>query len=59
MHLHFADDPDMENLIIDSAVIRAHPCATGASKKTEARMSKRWDVVEGDFRLKSTSVLMD
>ena len=33
MHQHFADDPDMEHLIIDSAVIRAHPCAAGASKK--------------------------
>src|SRR5258708_28173944 len=27
---HFADDPDMENLIIDSSVVRAHPCAAGA-----------------------------
>ena len=33
MHQHFADDPDMENLIINSTVIRAHPCAAGASKK--------------------------
>ena len=27
---HFADDPDMEYLIIDSTVVRAHPCAAGA-----------------------------
>src|SRR4051794_2609834 len=27
---HFADDPDLENLIIDSSVVRAHPCAAGA-----------------------------
>ena len=33
MHHHFADDPDMENIILDSTVIRAHPCAAGASKK--------------------------
>ncbi|MCL4299023.1 MAG: hypothetical protein KJ077_25020 [Anaerolineae bacterium] len=33
MHQHFADDPDMEHLILDSTVIRAHPCAAGASKK--------------------------
>jgi len=37
MHQHFVDDPDMENLIIDSTVIRAHPCAAGASKKTVGR----------------------
>ena len=37
MHQHFIDDPDMENLIIDSTVIRAHPCAAGASKKTVGR----------------------
>jgi transposase len=33
MQQHFADDPDMECLIFDSTVIRAHPCAAGASKK--------------------------
>ena len=27
MHQHFVDDPDMEHLLIDSTVIRAHPCA--------------------------------
>lgn len=34
MHQHFIHDPDMEHLIIDSTVVRAHPCAAGASKKT-------------------------
>ena len=34
MHQHFVHDPDMEHLIIDSTVVRAHPCAAGASKKT-------------------------
>lgn len=33
MLAHFADDPDMENVIVDSTVVRAHPCAAGASKK--------------------------
>jgi transposase len=33
MHQHFVEDPDMENMIIDSTVVRAHPCAAGASKK--------------------------
>ena len=30
MHRHFADDPDMEYLIIDSTIVRAHACAAGA-----------------------------
>lgn len=33
MHQQFADDPDMENLILDSTTVRAHPCAAGALKK--------------------------
>ena len=30
MHQHFAGDPDMENILLDSTVVRAHPCAAGA-----------------------------
>jgi len=30
---HFADDPDMEHGMIDSTIVRAHPCAAGAEKK--------------------------
>ena len=33
MFAYFADDPDLENVMIDSTVVRAHPCAAGASKK--------------------------
>lgn len=39
-------DPDLEWLILDSTVIRAHPCAAGAPKKRTARAGKRskpWD----------------
>ncbi len=32
----FADDADMEHLLIDSTIIRAHPCAAGAPKKSMA-----------------------
>ena len=32
MLLHFADDRDMENGMIDSTIVRAHPCAAGAQK---------------------------
>ena len=28
-----AADPDMENGMIDSTIVRAHPCAAGAQKK--------------------------
>lgn len=30
MHAHFADDPDMESIMIDGTVVRAHACAAGA-----------------------------
>jgi len=30
LHEHFVDDPDMEWLLLDSTVVRAHPCAAGA-----------------------------
>ncbi len=30
---YFVDDPDMENGMIDSTIVRAHPCAAGAEKK--------------------------
>jgi transposase len=53
MHHHFADDPDMENIILDSTIIRAHPCAAGASKKTAAKQNRHWDAVEADSARKS------
>jgi transposase len=30
MHRHFAQEPDLENVLLDSTAIRAHPCAAGA-----------------------------
>lgn len=33
-----ADDPDMEHGIIDSTIVRAHPCAAGAQKKKGASL---------------------
>ena len=29
----FADEADMESVILDSTIVRAHPCAAGAQKK--------------------------
>jgi len=37
---HFANDPDMEKLMIDSSVIRAHACAAGAGHKRGVRRRK-------------------
>lgn len=34
-----AQDPDLEHLLLDSTVIRAHPCAAGAQKNTARRRS--------------------
>jgi transposase len=33
MLMVFADDADMESTMIDSTIVRAHPCAAGAQKK--------------------------
>jgi hypothetical protein len=54
MHQHFAHDPDMESLIIDSTVVRAHPCAAGATRKRGANNPRRWDAAEAGSAPKST-----
>lgn len=38
---HASRDPDLEWLIVDSTMLRAHPCAAGASKKTVGKPTKR------------------
>ena len=40
MHEHFMEEPDMESVLLDSTVIRAHMCATGGSKKTVRKPHK-------------------
>ena len=47
---HFADDPDMENGMIDSTIIRAHPCAAGAEKNM---VNRHLDAAEADSPPKS------
>jgi transposase len=41
-HLHqfFAAESDLEHLLIDSTIIRAHPCAAGAQKKVAVKRRK-------------------
>ena len=36
-----ADDPDMQSVLIDATVIRAHACASGAPKKTAGSRNRR------------------
>ena len=43
LHQHLVSDPDTEYLIIDSTVVRAHPCAAGAPPKKVARSLRPWD----------------
>ena len=54
MHQHFIHDPDMENLIIDSTMVRAHPCAAGASKKRVVKLHRPWDEAEAGSVPRST-----
>ena len=54
MHACFVDDPDMEHLIIDSTVVRAHACAAGAPKKTVDRLPKPSDAAEAASAPRST-----
>ena len=54
MHQHFVEDPDMENIMLDRTVVRAHPCASGASQNTEGKPPRRSDVVEEGSAPKST-----
>jgi transposase len=53
LHQHFADDPDLENGLLDSTVVRAHPCAAGASKKTADKQNKPWAAVGAGLAPKS------
>lgn len=51
-------DPDLDVLILDSTVIRAHPCAAGAKKKRTgpgARRSKRSAAVGAGSAPRSTA----
>ena len=59
MLAHFAEEPDMENVRVDSTVIRAHPCAAGALKKTVDKPRKAWGVRGVASAPKSMSVSRD
>ncbi len=42
MLYYFAHDPDMEYVMVDSTILRAHACAAGVSKKTGRARSARF-----------------
>ena len=51
-------DSDLEWLVLDSTVVRAHPCAAGAEKNpmaTAAKTSRRWAAAATASAPKSTS----
>ena len=52
LHQHFVKDPDMEWLIIDTTVIRAHPCAAGALKTSGGQASQALGRSRGGFSTK-------
>ena len=52
MHQYFIDDPDMEHLILDSTIVRAHPCAAGASKKNGGQAEQALGRSKGGFSTK-------
>lgn len=54
MLAYFVDDPDMEHLMLDSTIVRAHPSAAGASKKTVDKRRKLWDAAGVGSAPKST-----
>ena len=41
MYERFIEDPDMENLLIDSTTVRAHPCAAGAPAVKGGKSGRR------------------
>ena len=49
MFEYFAHDPDMESVMIDSSVIRAHASAAGAAQKKGGKKPKRSAIAEEDL----------
>lgn len=52
MFEHFANDPDIEKLMLDSRVVRAHACAAGASQKKRGQEAQALGRSRGGFSSK-------
>jgi transposase len=49
---YFAADPDMESLMVDSTIVRAHPCAAGAPRARGGQTSQALGRSRGGFSTK-------
>ncbi len=52
LHQYFGTDADLEYLLIDSTIIRAHPCAAGALKKHGSQEDQALGRSRGGFSTK-------
>ncbi len=52
LYEHFIDEPDMEWLLLDSTVVRAHPCAAGAPKENGGQEEQALGKSVGGFSTK-------
>ena len=48
MHHYFIQEPDLEWLVLDSSIVRAHACAAGASHEKGGQPPKRSGAVKAD-----------
>ena len=55
MFEHFADDPDMESVMLDASVVRAHACSAGASHKKGDKPSRSSAIAGADLVQRYTS----
>ena len=58
MHQYFMDKPDLAYLIIDSTMVRAHPCAAGARGTKGGPHRRRSAAAEAVSARRCTSVWM-
>jgi transposase len=52
MHAHLANEPDCECLLLDSTIIRAHPCAAGAPVAATEKAAQALGRSRGGFSTK-------
>jgi transposase len=50
-----ADDPDLQAVLLDATVVRAHACAAGAPQKTAGRRRRGWGARAAASAPRSTS----
>jgi len=52
MHRYFANDPDMESVMLDSTIVRAHACAAGAPRSAGSPPNQAQGRSKGGFTAK-------